>query len=97
MKTVLVKDFPTFVNRQLNFNDHEILSINLFNSEDVMWRRIRAITSPSFTSGKLKGMHAVMNRSVDRLGEYFTKAIKTDNGKMNIKEVAMGFTIDVSK
>lgn len=42
-------------------------------------------------------MHAMMNRSVDKLGEYFTKAINSDNGKMNIKEVAMGFTIDVSK
>ncbi|XP_017492981.1 PREDICTED: cytochrome P450 3A9-like, partial [Rhagoletis zephyria] len=95
VKTVLVKDFPTFVNRQVNLNDHEILALNLFNSEDVVWRRIRAITSPSFTSGKLKGMHGLMNKSVDKLCDYFSKAINTDSGNMNIKEVAMGFTIDV--
>ena len=36
-----------------------------------------------------------MNKSVDKLCDYFSKAINTDSGKMNIKEVAMGFTIDV--
>lgn len=36
-----------------------------------------------------------MNKSVDKLCDYFSKAINTDSGNMNIKEVAMGFTIDV--
>lgn len=49
-KTVLIKDFPVFVNRQLNPSNNDIFNFNLFNAEDEVWRRVRAITSPTFTS-----------------------------------------------
>ena len=40
-------------------------------------------------------MHSLMNQAVDKLGAYFNRVIKTGNGKMNIKEVITGFTVDV--
>ena len=91
----MVKDFSYFVNRHINPSQHEIISLNMFNAEDELWRRIRAITSPSFTSGKLKGMHALMNHCVDRLTDYLEKIIASKEGKLNVKEVITGFTIDV--
>ena len=45
--------------------------------------------------GKLRGMHAMMNRAVDKLGDYLNTVIQKSDGKMNIKEVIIGFTIDV--
>src|SRR5699024_3158275 len=95
IKQVLVKDFSAFVNRDVLRFDHEIWKTNLFNSEDEQWRRIRAITSPSFTTGKLRGMHGLMTQAVEKLDTYFNQSIQNNKGHMNIKEVIMGFTIDV--
>lgn len=95
IKTVLVKDFPIFVNRSLSTFKHEILSKHLFASEDEMWRRIRSITSPSFSSGKLRGMHVLMDKSINDLAAYFDKVIAKDIKELNIKEVMMGLTIDI--
>ncbi|KAJ6223022.1 hypothetical protein RDWZM_001567 [Blomia tropicalis] len=96
IKQVLVKDFHIFVNRDKLLFDHEIFNHNLFNSEDEQWRRIRSITSPTFTSGKLRGMQMLMDRCVDKLANYFDRIIDSPkNGCLNAKEVVTGFTIDV--
>ena len=95
IKQVMVKDFPVFVNRQRNFSSHPIMSKTLFASVDEQWRRIRAITSPSFTTGKLRGMYRLMNYCVERLSNYFDNKIETTKGVINAKEVITGFTIDV--
>ena len=84
-KQVLVKDFHVFVNRDKNLFDHEYFNSNLFNSEDETWRRVRSITTPSFTTGKLRAMTAMMNHCVSKLDRYLDKVVTTKSGAVNVK------------
>ena len=52
IKNVLVKDFHLFLDRRKLNSYHEIWNLVQFSIEGVDWKRIRAITSPAFTSGK---------------------------------------------
>ncbi|XP_063053657.1 cytochrome P450 3A30-like [Engraulis encrasicolus] len=60
IKTILVKEcYSIFTNRRnfrLNGPMYDAVSI----AEDEDWRRIRSVLSPSFTSGRLKEMFAIM-------------------------------------
>lgn len=60
IRTVLVKEcFTHFTNRRnmvLSGDLHDAL----FNTVDEDWKRIRAVISPSFTSGRLKEMFVIM-------------------------------------
>lgn len=97
IKQVMIKDFGSFVNRQRIANRGEIDKHNLFSLEGDDWKRVRAIASPSFTSGKLRGMNALMNYCVDKLVAYFDRITKDGPGTavIDTKEVLTGFTIDV--
>ncbi|XP_017472908.1 PREDICTED: cytochrome P450 6k1-like [Rhagoletis zephyria] len=94
-KEIIVKNFSSFINREKNSFDHEYFNSNLFSSNDEVWRRVRSITSPSFTSGKLKLMHGIMEQCVKKLERYLKKDIAANGGVINLKESITGFTIDV--
>ena len=87
----MIKDFHLFVNKTKFRTYDELWNQNLFNAEGEAWKRIRTITSPTFTSGKLKGMHRLMNICVDKL---IVAEQKEDNA-IDTKQVIAGFTIDV--
>ena len=73
IKSVMIKDFNLFVNRRKVVMADDLSELNLFNIEDDHWKRVRAITSPAFTSGKLRGMNALMNQCCDKFVAYFDK------------------------
>lgn len=95
IKNVMIKDFHCFVNRQHINVLHEMLSNNLVMAENEQWRRMRAITSPSFTSGKLRGMVSMMEKCIDKLVDYLDEMIQKQNGVINVRKVTTGFTMDV--
>lgn len=96
IKQILVKDFTHFVNRQKQRVTHELWSANVFVAEDEQWRRTRSITSPAFTSGKLRGMHGLMNVGVGKMVKYLDSVLEKDGGIIkSTKDVCAGFTIDV--
>lgn len=98
IKQMLVKDFQFFTNR-FQFNAiHELWDKNLFSANDENWKRLRMITSPSFSSGKLRGMSSIMSKSVDKLNSYFYKMAKSEEeegGVIEVKRTMAGFTTDV--
>lgn len=96
IKQMLVKDFQTFTNR-FQFNAiHEMWDKNLFSANDDKWKRLRMITSPSFSSGKLKGMGQIMAKSVGKLNSYLEKmAGGSERGVIDTKRTMAGFTTDV--
>src|SRR5699024_7641349 len=57
IKLVMIKDFNLFVNRRKAVLADRVSELSLFNIEDDHWKRVLAITSPAFTSGKLRGMN----------------------------------------
>ncbi|KAK3697995.1 hypothetical protein QZH41_014378, partial [Actinostola sp. cb2023] len=66
LKQILVKDFHNFTNRYLDFTPkkHEK---GIFQSRDGDWRRVRSVLTPTFTSGKLKMMIPLIEKSCETL------------------------------
>ncbi|XP_047117380.1 cytochrome P450 6k1-like [Schistocerca piceifrons] len=56
IRDVLIKDFGTFHDRGIFFDEEEPLNRHLFALTGIKWRQLRIKLSPAFTSGKLKGM-----------------------------------------
>ena len=95
IKQVMIKDFPLFLNRLKVNTYHEMFNRNLLLSEDEDWKRGRTITSPSFTTGKLRGMGPMMNGCVEKLFTYLDDNIDQGTGVIDTKQVIAGFTIDL--
>jgi len=94
IKLVLVKDFNKFINhRELN-TEHPILNNNLFNSRDDQWKRIRSITSPTFTSGKMKKMYSMIRLCLQDFLDHLETFAK-ERKDINLKEMNGNFTMDV--
>ncbi|XP_060232001.1 cytochrome P450 3A1-like isoform X3 [Meriones unguiculatus] len=70
IRNVLVKEcYSAFTNRR-NFGPVGIMKKAVFFSEDDEWKRIRALLSPTFTSGKLKEMFPIIEQYGDILVKY---------------------------
>lgn len=100
IKQILVKDFHLFVNRRKSDVLEELMNISLFSTENDNWKRIRGITSPAFTSGKLRSVQPIVQKSVDHLVAYLNRLVNNAPEKArcglleNTKKVMAGFTID---
>lgn len=91
IKQILIKDFDNFRNRGIFHSEDDVLSNHLFLIEDEPWKTMRHNLSPTFTSGKMKGMfHTVLDIS-DQLVAY----MKDQGEIVEVKEVLAKFTTDV--
>jgi cytochrome P450 family 3 subfamily A len=61
----MVKDFNTFINRRKLKVNSNIIKKFLIVLRDDDWKRVRAIASPTFSSGKLKKMFTLIDDCVD--------------------------------
>ena len=95
VKKVMIKDFHLFVNRRDWIILDKIWQKNLFMVADDDWKRIRSITTPAFTSGKLRRMFPLLKEATDKLENYFEGVCKNKQATVDIKTVIAGFTIDV--
>lgn len=73
-----------------DFNDKK-LTIDLSGGEK--WRALRKALSPTFTSGKLKGMLDLIETSVGNLISHLDKEVKK-NPVIDVKKVFQAFTLD---
>lgn len=94
IKTVLVKEcYSTFTNRR-NFGPVGILKKAISISEDEEWKRIRALLSPTFTSGKLKEMFPIINQYTDMLVRNMRQG--SEEGKpTSMKDIFGAYSMDV--
>ena len=63
--------------------------MSLIDGRDEKWAAMRKALTPTFTSGKLKGMTGQMDKVVDNMLEYFEHIIKTKGPEINVKEVCV--------
>ena len=95
IKKVMIKDFHLFVNRRDFPVLDKIWQKNLFMIHDDDWKRIRSITTPAFTSGKLRRMFPLLKTATNKLESYFESVCKNGQSTIEVKKVIAGFTIDV--
>ncbi|XP_057620691.1 cytochrome P450 3A11-like [Chionomys nivalis] len=94
IKNVLVKEsYSVFTNRR-EIGPVGIMSKSLIISKDEEWKRLRALLSPTFTSGKLKEMFPIIEEYGDILLKYLRR--EAEKGKpLNMKEVFGAYSMDV--
>lgn len=90
LKDVLVRDFNHFMGRR------EFLRINyvckfLISLHGQEWKRTRTIMTPAFSSGKMKAMFPLMERSMESL----VKAIDSRKGDIEVIHLFGCLTMDV--
>ncbi|XP_054160060.1 cytochrome P450 3A11-like, partial [Oppia nitens] len=103
IKQILVKDFHLFRNRRDNGSRHPIITKNLFAARDDHWKRVRAIASPTFSSGKMRKMYALIReccldfiKHIDNQLVDTTGAVDSGSGgQVELKKLMGNYTMDV--
>ena len=93
MKTIMVRDFAFFVDRRTRSND-PIAKHFLNNMKGDEWKRARNAITPTFTSGKIKQMMALMKECVNDLKSSLERKVNAKD-YVDIKKVFGFFTTDV--
>lgn len=88
-KQILTKDSASFYDRGFYHNENEPIAANMFMKYGGDWKQLRSKLTPTFTSGKLKGMMP----TILQIGEKFRSKIATvaaqdANQVVDIKELA---------
>lgn len=93
IKTVLIKDFKSFMDRGMHKHEkEEPLAAHLFNLEAKRWRPLRTKLTPVFSSGKLKEMFYLLIECADELDKCFDRY---DGQSVDVREICAKFSTDV--
>ncbi|XP_068240582.1 uncharacterized protein [Palaemon carinicauda] len=96
IRSIFIKDFDHFTDRQVfkspNKND-QCMNDMLTNVNGEQWKKLRAIMSPTFTSGKMKNLFHLVCEKADALVAY-SLAESTKKPFVNMKHNFGRFTID---
>lgn len=100
IKTVLMKDFSSFHNRGLYYNESDDpLSAHLVALEGAHWKTLRAKMTPTFTSGKMKVMYSSVIQVAERLHQYLNQRIATSDKsagiELELRDICARYTTDV--
>lgn len=96
VQQICIKDFDAFPNNDLESETNKIFGQSLICLKDDHWRRVRALMSPTFTTGKMRRMFKSQNECANELLRHLDSCIDID-GKdciINGKDVACLYTID---
>ncbi|KYN36899.1 Cytochrome P450 6a2 [Trachymyrmex septentrionalis] len=95
IKQVLIKDFPTFADRNSTvYEKAEPMSMHLFRLDSARWRPLRMRLSPVFTTGKLKDMFHLLLNCSDHFEKYLDEIVSKDS-IVECRDLTSKFTIDV--
>ncbi|KAJ6223260.1 hypothetical protein RDWZM_001805 [Blomia tropicalis] len=94
IQTILHKDFTNFTNRREFPEFNKLITENVAFVPDEQWKRLRSISSPSFSIGKLKQMKSCIDKTIEMFTENFSKQIKQKDVQ-NLKFNFDCFTLDI--
>lgn len=101
MIQICVKDFDAFPNHVQNLMHDKFQRNFLVFLKDDHWRKVRALMSPTFTSGKIRKMFKLLDRCADDIVECFDDQLKPEDGSeekrsavLNGKEIYSLYTMD---
>ncbi|KAH8358421.1 hypothetical protein KR093_000051, partial [Drosophila rubida] len=94
---MLVKDFASFHDRGIYVDEvHDPMSASIFALEGSKWKTTRTKLTPSFTSGKLKGMFPTAEASADKLLNFMMKQLPDSAaGEVDMKSLMACYAIDI--
>ncbi|KAK8383131.1 hypothetical protein O3P69_011571 [Scylla paramamosain] len=94
LKHILVKDFEHFVDRR-RFGDQEgsIMTEMLTNKFGEEWKDLRAVMTPTFSSGKMRSMFHLICEKADNLVSFSLKNA-VNNRPVDMKDMFGRFTMD---
>ncbi|XP_068081110.1 cytochrome P450 6j1 [Anabrus simplex] len=98
IKTILVKDFPSFNKNGLVVDPEldPLFARSPFFSMGERWKHFRTTLSPGFTSGKLKTLFPLVEKTAKDLDKYLqTQARKNEPDGIETKELCCKYTTDV--
>lgn len=94
VKQILVKDFNLLPNRmQIDFGD-PIFNNMMVMADVELWRKIRPVSSPAFTTGKLRKMQPLIQDCVKATCEHLEAAAEKDED-VDMKQFYGHYTLDV--
>ncbi|XP_046660378.1 probable cytochrome P450 6a14 [Homalodisca vitripennis] len=95
IKRIMVKDFQSFVDRPVIMgNPKEYIMLHLLNLMGRDWKDMRTKLTPTFTSGKMKTMFALMEKCSEELRDHLETEV--EKGKtIDAKHVLARFTMDI--
>nr|XP_053654326.1 cytochrome P450 3A41-like [Cherax quadricarinatus] len=94
LKGILVKDFDHFVDRQIfRAEEGSITNKMLIRKSGDEWKALRAIMTPTFTSGKIRGMFPLVCNKADTLVS-FTLKEAAQKPYIDMKDIFGRFTMD---
>lgn len=95
VKEVLVKNFDSFHDRGIFFNEKvDPLNENIFFLKGQRWKELRAKVTPIFTTGKIKMMFDTVANVADGLVDFLEPAAR-NREEVEVKEVLTSFTTEV--
>ncbi|XP_055373126.1 probable cytochrome P450 6a13 [Condylostylus longicornis] len=101
IKTILIKDFQYFTDRNVYYNENDDpLSAHLFSIEGVKWKKLRTKMTPTFTSGKMKFMFPTIATIGERFGDtlesmLWNESIPSKKTLLEMKQLSARYTTDV--
>ncbi|KRT82367.1 cytochrome P450 [Oryctes borbonicus] len=95
IKNILIKDFPHFLGHGFKFNEKvNPLAMNLLGFDGEKWKNMRTKLTPTFTSGKMKGMFKTLLDCGVPMIDHIDKLVL--NGEtLDIREIVSCYTTDI--
>nr|XP_027194407.1 cytochrome P450 3A4-like [Dermatophagoides pteronyssinus] len=93
VQIVCNREFTKFPNHRSMVTNDPIWDNFLFVLNDEDWKRLRAIVSPTFSTGKLRKVKPTLDENIQLMCKHLNKMIENDP-YVNMKEVVGGFTMD---
>lgn len=93
---VMISDFVSFHDRPMPVNEEkDPLTGHLFNIAGQKWRDMRVKLSPTFTSGKLKGMFPVIKNCSQVLEDYLVKNVRNGTDVFEFRDLMARFNTNI--
>jgi len=92
VKKILVKNFDSFSSHQFTSSDQKHRTLEQANGQE--WKDLRKGLSPTFSSGKIKGMLDLLDGGVTQMIDHLEMVTKVDT-LVNVKDVFQKMALDV--
>ncbi|XP_045626009.1 probable cytochrome P450 6a13 [Procambarus clarkii] len=94
LKHVMVKDFDHFTDRSFVTFNEPVMDHMLLGLKGGVWKAVRAVMTPTFSSGKIKHTLQLVKDCAKNLVIYFDKEFEKRSMEFEMKEVYGMFTMD---